>query len=310
MNKRAVKVFAPGSIGNIGPGFDVLGVAVEGVGDVVEACKIKSGIVISEITGDGGRLPLDPDENTAGIAAKEVLNLLGTPGGADLKIHKDIPSGAGLGSSAASAVAGAYAVNLLYGNKLSKMELIMPATLAEAQVSGGFFADNTAPSMLGGATITRSSDPLEIIPLGSIEDLLFCIVTPELEVLTRNARAILPEKIYMKDFISNMANACLITAAFIKNDPELLRGSIDDRVAEPVRAGLIPGFYDVKLAAVQNGAMGCSISGAGPSVFAIVKDEKTGKKAGKAMVMAFSKAGLKSTFRLSGVCKDGAHEID
>ncbi|MCK5407822.1 MAG: homoserine kinase, partial [Candidatus Krumholzibacteria bacterium] len=149
-----IKVFSPATIGNIGPGFDVLGLAVSGWGDVVEARKIDSGVVISSIDSHH-ELPLDPNENTAGIAAREVLSLLREKGGVDLKIKKGLPSGSGLGSSAASAAAAAFATNHLYQGQFSKEDLILPATKAEEYVSGGFFADNTAPCLLGGATLTR-----------------------------------------------------------------------------------------------------------------------------------------------------------
>src|SRR3989338_2869689 len=194
-----IKVFSPATIGNIGPGFDVLGLAVKGLGDIVEARKIKSGIEISSIESKIS-LSKDPTKNTMGIAAFEVLKILKEKGGVELKLKKGIPPGSGLGSSAASAAGAAFAVNYLYGSRLTKEELILPATKAEEVVSGGFFADNTAPSLLGGATLTRSCVPLDVIKIGSIKDLKIVLVTPEIVVLTKTAREILPKTVPLKDF--------------------------------------------------------------------------------------------------------------
>ena len=172
-----IKVFAPATIGNIGPGFDVLGLAVSGWGDIIEARKIDSGVLISEIESEH-ELPTNPNKNTAGIAARETLRVLGERGGVEMKIRKGLPSGSGLGSSAASAAAAAFAVNYLYGEKLTKEDLILPTTKAEEYVSGGFFADNTAPCLLGGATLTRSKLPLDVTKIGHIDELRIVLVTP------------------------------------------------------------------------------------------------------------------------------------
>ncbi len=302
-----IKVFSPATIGNIGPGFDVLGLAVKGLGDIIEARKIKSGIKISEIT--SAELPYDPNKNTAGIAAKEVLKLLHTKGGVELKIHKGLPSGSGLGSSAASAAAAAYATNYLYGNKLSKNDLILPATKAEECVSGGFFADNTAPALLGGATLTRSYEPLDVVKLGLIKDLKIILIIPKFKVLTKKARAILPKYISLKSFVSNMANSCLIASAFSKNNYGLFCRSLQDAVIEPVRAKLIPGFYQVKEAALEAGADGATISGAGPTMFAITKNKNKAGKIGLAMKQAFEKNKIKSEYVISSVSSKGTSTI-
>ncbi len=211
-----INVFAPATIGNIGPGFDVLGMAVKGLGDVIEARRIPKGVKISAVTSPQ-RLTRDPAKNTAAIAARNVLELLGMPGGIEMRIRKGLPLGSGLGSSAASAAAGAFAANHLYGSRLTKKQLILPATKAEEVVSGAFFADNTAPALLGGVTLTRCCMPLDITAIGSIEKLVVVLVAPKLVILTRDARKILPKFVRMKDFVFNMANTALITAAFAKN---------------------------------------------------------------------------------------------
>ena len=303
-----IKVFSPGTIGNIGPGFDVLGLAIKGLGDIVEARKIKSEVKISSIESEYN-LSKDPKKNTAGIAASEVLKLLNVKSGVTLKLKKGLPSGSGLGSSAASAAAAAYATNYLYGNKLSKEELILPSTKAEESVSGGFFADNTAPSLLGGATLTRSCLPLDVTKIGSIKELKIIIVTPEKVILTKDARRILPKRISIKDFVFNMGNSCLITAAFSKDDYKLCARSLNDSVIEPIRAKLIPGFDKVKENAIRAGADGMTISGSGPSVFAITNNMSKARLIEDAMVRTFKQFGVKSTSIITEVDPVGTRLI-
>ena len=306
---RSVRVFAPATIGNIGPGFDVLGLAITSLGDYVEAQEAASGVRILEVTGFNGGIPLEADKNTAGIAAQQVLDLLHVRAGIELKIHKTVPTAAGLGSSAASAAAAAFAVNELYGGGLTPTDLIFPATVAEAAVSGDFFADNTAPALLGGATLTRCREPLDVIKLGSIRDLVIVIVTPDFQITTKHAREILPEQIPLKAFVENMANSCLMVAAFTRGDLSLLGRCIDDVVIEPVRAKLIPGFYDVKHAALEAGAYGCSISGAGPSVFAVTETVGKADYIGRAMKAAFGARGTDSTVYIAKVEEEGAKVV-
>jgi len=309
---ESVKVSAPATIGNIGPGFDVLGLAVKGLVDTVEARRQDSGVTIAEVVSarPGVTLSSDATENTAGIAARETLDFLGVTGGVELKLHKGLPLGSGLGSSAASAAAGAFAVNCLYGNELTKEELILPATRAEAVVSGGFFADNTAPSLLGGATLTRSCLPLDVTRIGSIHDLVIAVVTPDIVILTREARQILPSEIPMEDFVFNMANTSLITAAFAKDDYSLFARSLNDVVIEPVRARLIPGFDDVKENALKAGADGVAISGSGPTVFAITNQRSRARFIEDAMIRTFQAHGVAATGVITEVDPEGAQIVE
>jgi len=303
-----VRAFAPASIGNLGPGFDVLGLAIQGLGDIVEVKKTKGAqVVISEITGCANYLSRDVQRNTVGIAAINALKRIGSrDGGIEIFLHKQIPPGSGLGSSAASAVASAFAVNHLFGSPLSSTEVIQVATTAEASVSGEFFADNTATSLLGGATLTRCNDPLEVISLGTIPGAIIVLVSPCLRVLTKKARAILPKKVPLKGFVSNMANSCAIVAAFCRQDLGLLVRAIEDQVIEPVRARLIPGFYEAKEAALREGAKGCTLSGAGPTIFSITDDRERAEAIGAAMVKAFQKEGLESCSLITGIDAEGA----
>jgi len=306
-----IQVTAPATIGNIGPGFDVLGLAVKHWGDRLEARKTDAGVTMSTVNTQSGwqELSKDPDKNTAGIAAQETLKLLGIDQGVDLILHKGLPLGSGLGSSAASAVAAAFAVNELYGRPMTKEELILPATIAEERVSGGFFADNTAPALLGGATLTRSYMPLDVTRIGSIENLIIILVTPEIVVLTREARDMLPKCVSMKDFIFNMANTSLITAAFSKNDYSLFARSLNDVVVEPVRSKLITGFDAVKTSALKSGADGLAISGSGPTVFAITDTPDRAPLIEAAMVQTFKAHGVNSISLITEVDPEGARIV-
>lgn len=302
---KNVRVFAPASVGNIGPGFDVLGMALSEMGDTITAARRpEPGVSITQITGDQGKLSHKAEENTAGIAALAVLQHLGTREGVALTLHKDIP-GTGLGSSAASAVAAAYAVNVLFGDTLSKAELIPLAAVAESQVSGGFFLDNVGPSMMGGVTWNNPYTK-EVVPLGVIEEAVIVVATPDFPLLTRDSRKALPPAISMEQFISNMAYAAMIAWAVAVKDVKRFGGSILDRVAEPARAPLIKGFDDVKKGALSAGALGCTISGAGASIFAVAEGAETGRGIGEAMAQGFERHGVKCRIRVTTIDRHGA----
>lgn len=299
-----IKVFAPATIGNIGPGFDVLGLAVKGWGDTLSARRNEGGISLS-LTNSDVPLSANPLENTAGIAAAAVLEMLNEKGGVDLELHKGIPAGSGLGSSAASACAAAFATNYLYGNKLNKEQLILAATKAEEVVSGSFFADNTSPCLLGGATLTRSCVPLDVTAIGHIDKLIIVLVKPDLTVLTKDAREVLPKMIPMSSFVANMANVALITVAFARNDYSLFARSLHDVVVEPVRAKLIRGFDEAKKAALAAGADGMTISGSGPAVFAITDSPEKAQQIQIAICKAFEKAGVATNAIITETDKEG-----
>lgn len=306
---KEITVFAPASVGNIGPGFDVLGMALSEMGDTVSIARAsKTGIVIEKITGDGGKLPYRVEENTAGISAQAVLEHLKIQEGLVLRIDKAIP-GSGLGSSAASAVAAAYATNLLFEGKLSKEALIPLAAVAESKVSGALFFDNIGPSMMGGITWSNPFSK-EVVPLGCIKEAVIVIATPDFPLLTREARSLLPQSIPMADFISNMAYTSMMSWAVAKNDVIRFGQSIRDRVAEPARSKLIKGFEDVKQSALAAGALGCSISGAGASVFAVSDDLGTGEKIGDEMQEAFQGHGVTSQIKVTQIDEQGVRLLE
>jgi len=311
-----VRVFAPASIANLGPGFDCLGVAIAGPGDTVAARRVEGGppgVVITEISGDALGIPLETDRNCAGRAALAVLRQM--PGKAareaalELRLVKGLPRGSGLGSSAASAVAGAVAAHLLLESPLGSNALLEAALEGEMLASGGRHADNLAASLLGGFTIVKSHAPLEVTRLEAPPSVRFVVVLPQMEIETRYARSILPESVPLKDAIANWANVAAMVAAVARGSAADLGRAVVDKVAEPARRHLIPGFDEVRQSALQAGAFGCSISGAGPAMFAVASPE-TGERVALAMHAAFARHGLASRHFVCAPDNRGARRVD
>jgi homoserine kinase len=287
-----ITAFAPATVANLGAGLDVLGLALAAPGDRVTArLSDGRGVTIATVSGDGGALTLDPEKNTAGIAAAATLARAGITTGVALTLHKGMPIGSGLGSSAASAAAAAYAVNLLIGSPLRKAELVGPCLDAEAAVSGRH-ADNVAPALLGGLILVRSLDPLDLIRLPVPEGLVVAVVTPKMELSTRAARAALPKDVPLASLVRNTAHVGAFISACYSGDLGLLGRSISDAVATPARMPLIPGCAGVIEAALDAGALGSSISGAGPSIFALCRSERSAGEVAARMVAAFAAAGM------------------
>jgi homoserine kinase len=277
--------FAPGSIGNVGPGFDVLGLAVDGIGDTVTVELTKGAAKIAGVSGrDADLVPRDPDRNCAAIAAHAYLKPFGF--NAVVTIHKGLALAGGMGGSAASSVAGAYAAALALGQSPVLRDVIAAALEGESAVAGRHL-DNIAPSVVGGLALSRSIDPIDVIKLPVGADWWIALVTPRVRIQTKDARALLPDTSPRAEWIQQMANTTALAHAFAVADGELLRRALDDRYAEPRRAPLIPKFDDVKRAALDAGAFGCSISGSGPTLFAIAPDEATARACASAMESAF-----------------------
>lgn len=306
-----IEVFAPATVANVGCGFDVLGFAIHRPGDTVIARRGPGrGLVIEEIVGFCAGVPLAVDQNTAGVAAKALLEHLGESSGIELRIDKGIPIGSGVGSSASSAVAAVVAVNELLGRPLDRKALLPFALAGEAIASGGaIHADNVGPCLLGGMVLVRSNAALDLVEIPCPEHLFAAIVLPELQVLTSEARAILRPEIPMKEAIVQWGNVGGLVAGLMLEDFGLIGRSIEDVVAEPYRARLIPGFQDVRAAATAAGALGGSISGAGPAVFALCHGDDTAFRVAIAMERAFAKHGLASQRFVSSVNPLGAQRI-
>ena len=308
--KNKVTVFAPATVANIGCGFDSMGLAIDEPGDelTVEFNDEKK-IRIRKITGDQKKLSNDPKKNTAGVAIQALLDTLEIKQGFDVYLSKKMPLGSGLGSSAASAVAGAFAVNELLGQPFSRQELIRFAMEGERIASGTAHADNAAPSMLGGIVLIRSYNPLEVISLAVPDKLVVVVVHPDVVLLTKNSRAVLPKSISLTDGIAQWSNTAALVAGLYTNNYSLIGRSVSDRIAEPHRASLIPCFSEVKASAIIKGALACNISGSGPSVFALAEGKSIAAEIAKAMKSVFSKSKIKSTAYISTVNKKGVRVI-
>lgn len=308
---KEVRVFAPATVANVACGYDVLGFAIEAPGDeVVARHSDEPGLRIVEITGDEGKLPREVSGNTAGVAAQDLLRHLGMlDRGIELEIHKKMPFGSGLGSSAASAVAGAYAVNKLIGEPLTKKQLLPFAMTGESSADGAWHADNVGPCLLGGIVFIRSNQELDIAQLPVPKDLWATVVHPDIEILTKVAREILPGEVPLENVTQQVGNLGGLLCGLIQEDYELISRSIHDVIAEPRRQKLIPDFYRAKRDAMAAGALGFSISGAGPSVFALCEGEQTARRVGAEIARVFSEVPLGNQVYVSQVNPRGVHEI-
>ena len=286
--KKSVKVRTPSSTANLGPGFDVFGLALDAFYDEVTVSRIEKGIVIT--TQDD--IPVKIDQNTAGLVAKAMKKKFKISGGIEIKIKKNIPPGFGLGSSAASAAACAVGINKLYNLKLSPNELVSYAGIGEKASAGSIHYDNVAASVLGGFVIVNSN-PLNVVRVDAPNDLVLCIAVPEIKVpkkKTKVSRSVIPKVVKLSDAVVNLANATNVVAGFLNNDSKLIGESVKDIIVEPARKHMIPGFNIVKKNALRAGAFGVTISGAGPSVIAFTNKSQDVRKIGNSMRRGFKVA--------------------
>ena len=308
----SAKAFAPATVANVGCGFDVLGFAIHELGDFVTASVAdRPGVRITEINGDHGMLPLEAEKNTAGLAVIRLLEDLGREDiGIELAIEKQMPLGSGLGSSAASSAAAVYAANAVLGNPCSLPELLPFAVEGEMAASGTPHADNAAAALFGGFVLVKTHHPPDVLSLPTPADLFCTIIHPEIEIQTRHSRQILKKEVPLEKAVTQWANVGSLVAALFKEDYDLIGRSLHDEIIEPVRSLLIPGFAAMKSAALEAGALGCSISGSGPSVFALSKGEGTAKAAAEAMGHELKKLGLDYHAIVSSVNTQGATIIE
>ncbi|MFB5603381.1 MAG: homoserine kinase [Candidatus Nitrosomaritimum aestuariumsis] len=284
--RSKITVVAPSSTANLGPGFDVFGLAVNAFYDEITLTKTKEKKV-SIVTAD--EIPTNPDKNTAGLVVKNMIKKFRTKDGIEIKIKKNVPAGYGMGSSAASAAAAAVGFDKLYGLKLDDNSLVEFAGIGEKASAGSIHYDNVAASVLGGFVIVKTN-PLNIIKIDPPTNLRMCIAVPKLKVpkkKTKVSRGVIPKKISLKDSIVNLSNATAIVAGFMNKDPKLIGTSIQDVIVEPARQHMIPGFKKVKENALKAGALGVTISGAGPSVIAFSERSADLKKISLAMTRGF-----------------------
>ncbi len=302
-----VKVLAPGTVANLVCGFDVLGMCLNEPNDLMEVKLLNEKKIIIH-SADGYPLPLDPAQNTAGAPLVEMINELDTPTGFEVTIHKKIKPGSGIGSSAASAAGAVVAANHLLGNIFSKKDLVRFAMFGEKVASGVKHADNVAPCIYGGITLIRSIHPLDIISIPS-PDLFVTIVHPQIEVRTKDARQILRKEVLLKDAIRQWGNIAGLVAGFMQGDLDLIGRSLEDVIIEPVRSILIPGFDEVKSRCKEAGALGGGISGSGPSIFMLGRDEATAKKVEAVMQETYNRIGLDYNTYVTTINKTGVKII-
>lgn len=311
----AVEVFAPGSVGNMGCGFDVLGLALERPGDRVRASRAdEPGVRIAGVTGDDGRIPREAERNSAGAAARALLESAGPPAseaGIALTLEKGLPLSGGMGGSGASAAAAVVAVDALLGLDAGDEALLRAALVGEEVASGGSHADNVAPSLLGGIVLVRPDARRPAVRLPLPGELSVALLHPALELETRSARAALPDSLPLETAVAQWGDTAAVVAALYEGDLELLADAMHERVAEPVRAPQVPGFHAVKAAALEAGALGCSLSGAGPSIFALCASPALAREIGGAMMEAYEReAGPGARMHAAPVGRRGARVVE
>ncbi|RNC85329.1 MAG: homoserine kinase [Balneola sp.] len=307
-----IKVFAPATVANVACGFDVMGFALEHIGDELTINRTDTpGFTITEITGCDG-LPFQPDKNVATVAAQALLNATdhNQETGFSFKICKKVMGGSGLGSSASSSSAAVYAMNELLGKPFTKQQLVAFAMEGERAASGLPHADNVAPSILGGFALVRSYDPLDVIELDYPSELKVAVVHPLIEVKTSDSKKILRREVSLKDAIIQWGNVGGLVAGLAKPDFDLIGRSLQDVIAEPIRSMLIPLFNDAKSMALESGALGCSISGSGPSIFALCNDEETAQNIGTQFKDLYTSHDIKANVYLSGINPRGTEIIE
>lgn len=304
------EAFAPATMANVGCGFDILGLCLEAPGDrVVAVRRSEPGVVVAAIHGDNGKLTRDPAKNSAGAAAQAVLDQLGVSDGVALTIYKDMPLASGLGSSSASAAAGALAVNALLGSPLSNRELIPAAVVGEGAVSG-FHADNVAPSLMGGMVLISGTTPESVLALPVPENAVFALVTPHVAVPTSLARAALPKEISLKTMIHMTAAVGRLVAALYRGDLGALAEAMEaDTVVEPARKHLMPYLDECRAATKAVGALALCISGAGPTLGALCDSPETAQRVEAAMAALYASHGMGASTRISRISPDGARVL-
>ena len=305
---KKVTAFAPATVANVSCGFDILGFAIDDLGDKVTVeLKEAVGLTVARIEGDGGKLPLEADKNTCTVAIQAMLDALGTQKGMEISLEKGLPLGSGMGSSAASAAAALVAANELLGKPFEKNDLVPFAMEAERMACGAAHADNVAPSILGGFVLIRGYHPLDVVKLPVPKDLYCTLVHPHLELKTADSRSVLRQQISLKESTVQSGNIAGLIAGLYQSDYGLISRSLKDVIAEPSRALLIPGFYELREAVMDLGALGSGISGSGPTIFILSQGRNTAIQAGEASKAVFEKIGLGVDIYVSEVNDRGAY---
>ncbi|WP_179338407.1 homoserine kinase [Winogradskyella ludwigii] len=299
-----IKIFSPATVANVACGFDVLGFCLDTIGDEMVIRKTEEkGIRITKI--EGYDLPFEAENNVAGVSALAMYNALQPDCGFEIEIYKKIKPGSGIGSSSASAAGSVFGMNALLGYPLNKTELTNFAMKGEALASKCEHADNLAPAIFGGFTLVKSASPLQILELPTPLDVFATLIHPQIEIKTSESRAILPKDIPLSNAIAQWANVGSLVHALHTSDYDLIKESLIDVVIEPYRKQLIPHFDDVKKAALEAGALGCAISGSGPSIFMLSKSEATAKAVENAIRQVYSTTDIQFETYVSKINVEG-----
>lgn len=302
-----IKIHAPGTVANLVCGFDILGLALKEPYDIMELRLLSEPKVIIH-NRDSFQLPTEPEKNVAGVVLLAAMEKAGRDIGFEVIIEKRIKPGSGIGSSAASAAGAAVAANHLLGDIFSQEEVVQLAMMGEKLASGVKHADNIAPCILGGVSLIRSIHPLDIISIPS-PDLFVTVVHPQIEVRTSDARQILRQQVLLKDAIRQWGNIAGLVTGFLKNDLDLIGRSLEDVIIEPVRSILIPGFDEVKTKCLEAGALGGGISGSGPSIFMLSKDESTAQTLASVMASVYNRIGIEFNTYVTTINKKGVEIV-
>lgn len=301
---KTIRIFSPATVANVSCGFDVLGFCLDSIGDEMVIRKVdKKGILITKI--EGYDLPFETVKNVAGVSALALIEQAKPDFGFEIEIYKHIKPGSGIGSSSASASGSVYAINELLGKPFNKTQLTYFAMQGEKLASQSEHADNVAPGIFGGFTLVKSIQPLEVLEIPTPKDLFATIIHPQIEIKTVESRAILPKEIPMQDAIKQWANVGSLIHALHISDYELISRSLQDVIVEPHRSKLIPHYNNVKAATLQAEALGCGISGSGPSIFALSKGIETAKKVESAMKKVYSETNIIFETYVSKINVDG-----
>ena len=299
-----IKLFCTATIANVSCGFDVLGLALDNVGDEMIVRKVaKKGVTITKIIGQD--LPLETHNNVAGVAALAMLAKVDCDFGFEIEIYKNIKPGSGIGSSAASSAGAVFGINELLGRPFSNHDLIEFAMQGERLASGVAHADNVAPALLGGFTLVRSTDPLDVIKIHTPAELYATVIHPQIEVKTSDAREILRGSVALKTAIKQWGNVGGLISGLYTEDYDLIGRSLEDHIVEPIRSILIPAFDAVKEKSIEAGALGAGISGSGPSIFALSKGLENATKVGVAMKSVYEKVGIDYDIHISKINTEG-----
>lgn len=308
---ETARAFAPATVANVSCGFDILGFAIDAMGDVVEVVRKEApGLKVVSIQGDGGRLPYEVEKNTCTVAIQAMLDAYGEQVGMDIYLQKGLPLGSGMGSSAASAVAALVAANQVLGNPFTKNELLPFAIASEKAACGAGHADNVAPSLLGGFVLIRDYQPLDVIKLHVPQGLYCSLLHPHFELNTSDSRSVLRNQVSLRDATIQSGNVAGLIAGLYQEDFGLISRSLRDVIAEPYRAVLIPGFYEIREALRELGALGMGISGSGPTLFALSKGAEKAAQIQAAAQEIYQKIGLGVDVYFSEINTRGASLID